>query len=80
MQHLAAISELKSRAERIGWSLGRLATKAGVAPSTAYRGLNGKHDTGGRKIRAMLAALEEEERRVAQHLLDVGAGDQEHAA
>lgn len=80
MQYLISIADLKSRAERIGLSLPRLARAAGVAPSTAYRGLNGERDTGAKKVRAMMAALEAEERKCAEHLVKVGTGDEGRAA
>lgn len=80
MQQLAAIAELKSRAEAIGSSLRQLAIAANVHPSTAYRALHDQHDIGAKKVRAMQRQLELCERRVAQHLIDVGTGNEERAA
>lgn len=68
------LADMKARAEAVGWSLSDLARKAGVHPSTAYRAINGKHEIGHAKVRAMMRELQRRERetraRIASRLAD----------
>jgi hypothetical protein len=66
MQHLVAIEQIKERAEAVNLNLKVLAHRAGVHPSTAYRGAK-RIVTGARLTDALVA----EEIRLRDHLLKI---------
>lgn len=80
MQQAVAISEIKNRAEAVNLTLKRLARRAKVHPSTAYRAsLAGdcRVTTNAKLSRALLA----EELRMLEHLLALhGTPEQKSAA
>lgn len=76
MLHIPQISEIKYRAEAIGLTLGQIANRAKVHPTSAYAAVRGNHDMRVSTIRRLTEALEAEERRVAEHLARLGV----HAA
>lgn len=80
MQHTVAISEIKKRAEAVNLTLKRLARRAKVHPSTAYRASNAgdcRVTTNAKLSRALVA----EEERMLAHLLALhGVPEQRNAA
>jgi transcriptional regulator with XRE-family HTH domain len=81
MHTIVAISEIKTRAEAIGLTLTHVATKAGMAPSTAWRIAKGKTQAGWISTNKKLVdALITEEARVRDHLAGIAAPSKEDAA
>lgn len=71
MLHLAEIGEIKARAEAINLKLKPLAKAAGIHSATVYRSARGDGDNRGRTLRKLNEALQREELRIAQALLDL---------
>ena len=69
MQQTLPIDQIRSRAVAINLTLSRLARRARVQPSTAYRAAAGSHEARRSTERKLLEQLEREERRVLEHLL-----------
>ena len=80
MQHAVAISEIKERAEAVNLTLKRLARRAKVHPSTAYRASHAgdcRVTTNAKLSRALVA----EELKLLDHLLALhGAPEHRSAA
>lgn len=71
MQYPVAIGELKIRAERVGFSLKRLAGEAGVAYSNVYRAANDDADMRSSTLGKLIKALEAREQQVLMKLMEV---------
>lgn len=68
MLPIVEISQIKTRAEAVNLSLKRLAQRAGVDPTTAYKGARGICDPRSGTVNRLLEQLELEERRLRLHL------------
>jgi len=71
MLPIVGIDHIKARAEAINLSLKDLARKAGVDPTTAYKGAKGETDTRRSTLNKLLGALERQEDKVRRHLREV---------
>lgn len=81
MQNRAQIltcEEITTRAEAIGVPLGRLATEAGLSPSTLYRWPEASPTL--RTLRAVQQVLEARERVLLRSLMRLHAGEVEEPA
>jgi predicted transcriptional regulator len=69
MLHLVQISEIKTHAEAVNLSLKALAKAANVTPGSAYKAARGDADMRLNTLKKLIKALEDEELRIARHLL-----------